>query len=97
MTNYEQLVAAYEVDVRFPDVRLDFEQFDLAVFVNSFDIDKPSTATAKKALVALAKGGFEKLNAPKNNVALVAFSDAKEASVKSFRNIGKYHAEGERG
>ncbi len=58
------------------------------VFVNSFEIEKPSTATAKKALVALAKSGFEKLNASKNNVALVAFSDAKEASVKSFRNIG---------
>lgn len=58
------------------------------VFVNSFEIDKPSTATAKKALVALSKSGFEKLNASKNNVALVAFSDAKEASVKSFRNIG---------
>ena len=57
-------------------------------FVNSFEIEKPSTASAKKALVALAKSGFEKLNASKNNVALVAFSDAKEASVKSFRNIG---------
>lgn len=58
------------------------------VFVNSFDIEKPSTATAKKALTALSKSGFEKLTASKNNVALVAFSDAKEASVKSFRNIG---------
>lgn len=58
------------------------------VFVDSFGIDKPSTATAKKALVALSKSGFEKLSAPKNNVALVAFSDAKDASVKSFRNIG---------
>ena len=57
-------------------------------FVNSFEIEKPSTASAKKALVALSKSGFEKLNASKNNVALVAFSDAKEASVKSFRNIG---------
>lgn len=58
------------------------------VFVNSFDIEKPSTATAKKALVALSKNGFEKLNAPKKNAALVAFADAKEASVKSFRNLG---------
>lgn len=57
------------------------------VFVNSFEIEKPSTATAKKALVALSKSGFEKLNASKNNVALVAFADAKEASTKSFRNI----------
>lgn len=58
------------------------------VFVDSFGIDTPSTATAKKALIALSQSGFERLNAAKNNVALVAFSDAKEASVKSFRNIG---------
>ena len=58
------------------------------VFVGSFEIEKPSTATAKKALVALSKSGFTKLTASKNNVALIAFSDAKEASTKSFRNIG---------
>lgn len=58
------------------------------VFVNSFEIEKPSTASAKKALVALSKSGFGKLDSKKNNAALVAFSDAKEASVKSFRNIG---------
>ena len=57
------------------------------VFVNSFDIEKPSTASAKKALVALSKNGFGKLDGKKNNAALVAFSDAKEASVK-LRNIG---------
>jgi large subunit ribosomal protein L4 len=58
------------------------------VFVDSFSIEKPSTATAKKALVALSKNGFEKLNAPKRNAALVAFADTKESSVKSFRNLG---------
>lgn len=57
-------------------------------FVNSFEIEKPSTASAKKALVALSKSGFEKLSAKKKNAALVAFADAKEASVKSFRNLG---------
>lgn len=57
------------------------------VFVNSFEIEKPSTASAKKALVALSKSGFDRLNKDKN-AALVAFSDAKEASVKSFRNLG---------
>lgn len=57
------------------------------VFVNSFEIEKPSTASAKKALVALTKSGFEKLTKDKN-AALVAFADAKEASVKSFRNLG---------
>jgi large subunit ribosomal protein L4 len=57
------------------------------VFVNSFEIEKPSTSSAKKALVALSKSGFEKLGKNKN-AALVAFADAKEASVKSFRNLG---------
>lgn len=57
------------------------------VFIDSFGIEKPSTASAKKALVALAKD-FAKLSANKKNVALVAFSDAKESSSKSFRNIG---------
>jgi len=58
------------------------------VFVESFGIEKPSTASAKKSLVALSKSGFEKLGWTKKNLALVAFSDAKEATVKSFRNIG---------
>ncbi|MEK7509824.1 MAG: 50S ribosomal protein L4 [Patescibacteria group bacterium] len=58
------------------------------VLVDSFGIEKPSTASAKKTLVALSKSGFEKLSAKKKNAALVAFADAKEASVKSFRNIG---------
>jgi large subunit ribosomal protein L4 len=57
------------------------------VFVDSFGIEKPSTASAKKTLVALSKD-FTKLAAKKKNVALVAFSDAQEASAKSFRNIG---------
>ncbi len=57
------------------------------VFVDSFGIDKPSTSSAKKAMVALTKN-FEKLGAKKKNIALVAFADAKEASTKSFRNIG---------
>ena len=63
------------------------------VFVDSFGIDKPSTATAKKALFALSKSGFETLNASKGNVALIAFSDAKEASTKSFRNISSVELE----
>lgn len=58
------------------------------LFVDTFGLDKPSTASAKKALVALAKGGFEKLETKKQNTALVAFADAKDASTKSFRNIG---------
>lgn len=58
------------------------------VFVNSFEIEKPSTASAKKALVALSKSGFERLVNKNKNAALVAFADAKESSVKSFRNLG---------
>lgn len=56
------------------------------VFVNSFELDTPSTSSAKKSLVALEKSGFDKLNKPKN-AALVVFADAKESSVKSFRNL----------
>ncbi|MFZ2886940.1 MAG: 50S ribosomal protein L4 [Minisyncoccia bacterium] len=56
-------------------------------FVDSFGIEKPSTSSAKKTLVALSKN-FEKLGAKKKNVALIAFADAKEASTKSFRNLG---------
>jgi large subunit ribosomal protein L4 len=58
------------------------------VFVNSFEIEKPSTASAKKSLVALSKSGFERLVNKNKNAALIAFADAKEASVKSFRNLG---------
>lgn len=57
------------------------------IFVDSFGIEKPSTASAKKALVALSKGDFAKLSAKKKNAALVTFSDAKPATTKSFRNI----------
>jgi large subunit ribosomal protein L4 len=57
------------------------------LFVDSFGIEKPSTASAKKSLVALSKADFAKLESKKVNAALVAFADPKEASVKSFRNI----------
>ncbi len=58
------------------------------IFVDSFGIEKqPSTSSAKKSLVALSKGDFEKLSAKKKNAALVAFADAKSSTTKSFRNI----------
>jgi large subunit ribosomal protein L4 len=57
------------------------------LFVDSFGIEKPSTSSAKKSLVALSKADFAKLESKKVNAALVAFADPKEASVKSFRNI----------
>lgn len=58
------------------------------IFVDSFKLDTPKTAAAKKALDLIAKSGFEKLSAKKKNAALVAFSDPSEASKKSFRNLG---------
>lgn len=57
------------------------------LFVDSFGIEKPSTASAKKALFALSKADFAKLESKKVNAALVAFADPKEGTVKSFRNI----------
>lgn len=62
------------------------------IFVDSFAIEKPSTASAKKALVALSKGDFEKVSAKKKNAALVAFADARPANTKSFRNISNISA-----
>lgn len=58
------------------------------LFVDSFQIDKPSTATAKKILSALSTKEFEKISSKKQNAALVAFSDPTTENVKSFRNIG---------
>lgn len=57
------------------------------VFVESFGLDKPSTSSAKKALVAISKNDLGKIESKSVNAALVAFADPKEASVKSFRNI----------
>ena len=59
------------------------------IFVDSFGIEKPKTAVAKKALVMLSKvSGFEKLANKRHNAALIALPDATEAVQKSFRNIG---------
>ncbi len=59
------------------------------LFVDSFGLEAPKTAAAKKALTMLSKvSGFEKLAAKKRNAALVAFSLPNDATQKSFRNIG---------
>ena len=59
------------------------------VFVNSFGIDTPKTAAAKKSLLALSKvKGFERLTQKKNNAAVIALADPTPAAEKSFRNIG---------
>ena len=58
------------------------------LFVDSFGIDSPKTATASKLMGVLAGiSGFEKL-AYRKNAALIALSDPKESTIKSFRNIG---------
>ncbi|MEN9560803.1 MAG: hypothetical protein RIQ56_76 [Candidatus Parcubacteria bacterium] len=59
------------------------------VFVDSFGIDTPKTAVAKKVLEILGKSiGNENLMKKRANAALVAFSDPTDAVKKSFRNIG---------
>lgn len=59
------------------------------LFVNSFGIDAPKTAIARKALVTLSKiSGFEKLANKRKNAALIAFAEPAPAAQKSFRNIG---------
>ncbi|MGH7250081.1 MAG: 50S ribosomal protein L4 [Minisyncoccia bacterium] len=59
------------------------------VFVNSFGLETPKTAAAKKVLVSLSKvSGMERLVAKPKNAALVAFADPTPAGEKSFRNIG---------
>src|SRR5262249_45435205 len=59
------------------------------VFVDSFGLERPKTAAAKKALVSIAKNkGLERLATKPKNAALVAFSDPTPASIKSFRNLG---------
>src|SRR5262249_19584994 len=59
------------------------------VFVDSFGLEMPKTAAAKKALMSLAKiKGMERLATKPKNAALVAFADPTTASIKSFRNLG---------
>ncbi len=59
------------------------------VFVDTFGLEIPKTAAAKKALMSLAKiKGMERLVTKPKNAALVAFADPTDASIKSFRNLG---------
>ncbi len=55
------------------------------IFVDSFGMNTPKTAVAKKALTALSKE-FKNLSA-KHNAALIALPERNEAAEKSFRNI----------
>lgn len=57
------------------------------IFVDSFGLNAPKTADAKKALTALSKvDSFKRLNA-RHNAALVAVTEKTDANQKSFRNI----------
>src|SRR3989338_4037330 len=59
------------------------------LFVNSFGIDAPKTAVARKYLVTLSKvKGFELLAKKRKNSALIALAELTPATQKSFRNIG---------
>ena len=60
------------------------------IFVDSFGLETPKTATAQKALMSLKKAGFEKLGKVKN-AAVVAFADQSDSAEKSFNNIGNIH------
>ena len=58
------------------------------LFVDDFGFDTPKTAAAAKLMGVLAGvSGFEKLSY-RNNAALVALSDPKTSTIKSFRNMG---------
>lgn len=59
------------------------------LFVDSFGLESPKTAVAKKALVTMSTiTGFEALASKRKNAALIAFADFSPASQKSFRNLG---------
>lgn len=59
------------------------------LFVNSFGIEAPKTAVAKKAMAMLSKvSGFNQLASKRKNAVLIGFADMSPASEKSFRNIG---------
>lgn len=59
------------------------------IFVDSLSITAPKTSEARGILIALSKiSGFEKLATKRKNAALVAFSEKRVATEKSFRNFG---------
>ena len=66
------------------------------VFVDSFGIEEPKTATAKKALIMIGKTSGMNIEQKSKNAALVALSDPKIATTKSFRNLGNIDCKGVR-
>ena len=58
------------------------------LFVKSFELESPKTSQALKSLLSLGKiEGFSKIGNKRKNLALIAFADPTDATVKSFRNI----------
>lgn len=55
------------------------------IFVDSFGMNAPKTAEAKKVILALSKD-FKKLSS-KHNAAFIALPERNDATQKSFRNI----------
>lgn len=58
------------------------------VLVDSFTLTAPSTKTAKHALTALQKAGFEGLSTRRKNAAVIVLNKKDIPLAKSFRNIG---------
>jgi large subunit ribosomal protein L4 len=62
------------------------------MFVDTFDFDSPKTAAAVRVLSSLSRvDGFSRLSGPlakRRNMALIALTEPRENTSKSFRNIG---------
>ncbi|MCX6786365.1 MAG: 50S ribosomal protein L4 [Candidatus Kaiserbacteria bacterium] len=63
------------------------------IFVDTFSFAKPSTAVAKSAIIALAKGADAKYLLKKKNAALIALSAYDASTIKSFSNFGNLKTE----
>ena len=63
------------------------------ILVDTFAFAKPSTATAKAAIAALAKGADAKYLAKKKNAALIALAAYDANAIKSFKNFGNMATE----
>lgn len=64
------------------------------LFVDALTFTEPKTRDAKAILTALSGiSGYEKLDAKKNNVALIALSEHDEMVKKSFNNFGNIEVE----
>ena len=58
------------------------------IFIDSFGLETPKTAVAKKALSSLSTSLKNGIMGKAKNAALIALADPKDATTKSFRNLG---------